>query len=340
MTAKTILITGVSGFIAKHCAIELLNNGYQVRGTIRSHSKTAEVRTTLGQHCDISGLEFAEADLLSDLGWKEAMQGIQGVLHVASPFPVSEPKDPDELLRPAIDGTMRVLKSAIESKVPRFVQTSSMVAVIHGHAQGSTTPLTEDDWTNVDGPGVSSYARSKTLAERSAREFITNMHADIHYSTINPGFVLGPLLDRDMGTSGEVIQMFLRGKYPGCPKLSFPVVDVRDVAHMHRLALETTEASGGRYLGVSETAWFLDMMRPIKAALGEKAKKVPSFELPNFLIRLIGLVDPAARSIVPELGHYMVIDNARTRKALGVDFRPVTESAPAMAQSLVALGLT
>jgi len=340
MTEPRILITGISGFIAKHCAIELLGQGYRVRGTVRSAAKAAEVKATLIRYCDVSLLELVQADLLNDAGWAEAMRDVQGVLHLASPFPVGEPKDPDELIRPAVEGTLRVLKNAIAAGVPRFVQTSSSVAIAFGHPKSRTVPFTEDDWSVLDAPGVSSYAKSKTLAERAARDHLLQTGANIHYCSVNPGFVLGPLLDQDLGTSGEVIRMFLRGKYPGCPKLSFPVVDVRDVARIQRLALETKEPSGGRYLAVAETAWFLDMMRPIKARLGEAARKVPSGELPNFLVKLIGIFDPAARSIVPELGYYPRFDNSRTRKALCIDhLLPVTEAAPAMAQSLIKLNL-
>lgn len=339
MSDKTILVTGISGFIAKHCALDLLQHGYRVRGTVRSVKKADEVKATLRQHCDTSRLEFVEADLLGDAGWDAAMQGIDGVLHLASPFILNEPKDPNELIRPAVEGTLRVLKAATASGVKRFVQTSSMAAVMYGHPSNRTSPFTEDDWTMLDGPGVTSYTRSKTLSERAARDFMAQKKPAMHYASINPGLVLGPLLDRDMGGSAEVIQMFLRGKYPGCPKLSFGVVDVRDVAKMHRLALETAEPSGGRYVAVSEAAWFIEMMRPIKARLGSQAKKVPSFELPNFMIHLVALIDPAARSILPDLGVALHIDNRRTRQALGMDFIGVEESAPAMAQSLVNLGL-
>jgi dihydroflavonol-4-reductase len=339
MTQKTILVTGISGFIAKHCAVDLLRQGYRVRGTVRSLQKAEEVKVTLAKHCDISPLEFVQADLLSDAGWDAAMQGVHGVLHLASPFILNEPKDPNELIRPAVEGTLRVLQAAVAAKVQRFVQTSSMAAIAYGHPKTRTNPFTEDDWTIQDGPGVTSYTRSKTLSERAARDFMAQHRPDMHYASINPGLVLGPLLDRDMGGSAEVIQMFLRGKYPGCPKLSFGVVDVRDVAVMHRLALETSEPSGGRYMGVSESAWFMDMMRPIKAQLGAQAKKVPSFELPNFMIRLVALFDPAARGIVPDLGLELRIDNSRTRKALGMEFIGVEESAPAMAKSLVDLDL-
>ena len=339
MAEKTILVTGISGFIAKHCALDLLQHGYRVRGTVRSLDKAEEVKATLGRQCDISRLEFIQADLLSDAGWDAAMQGVTGVLHLASPFILNEPKDPEELIRPAVDGTLRVLKAAVAAKVERFVQTSSMAAVMYGHPKERTAPFTEDDWTVLDGPGVSSYTRSKTLSERAARDFMAKRKPAMHYASINPGLVLGPLLDRDIGGSAEVIQMFLRGKYPGCPKLSFAVVDVRDVAKMHRLALETTEPTGGRYIAASGAAWFVDMMRPIKARLGARASKVPRFELPNFMIHLVALIDPTARNILPDLGVEVRLDTGRTREALGIEFIGVEESAPAMAQSLVNLSL-
>jgi len=339
MNDKTILLTGISGFIAKHCAVELLRHGYRVRGTVRSRAKGDRVRETLAQHADVSGLEFAAADLLSDDGWGDAARGVHGVLHVASPFPNGEPDDPDALIRPAVDGTLRVLKAALAAGVSRFVQTSSTAAVVQGHPRARTEPFTEDDWTLVESPRVGAYARSKTLAEKAARKLAEENSGAIHFSSINPGFVLGPVLDRELGTSADAILTFLKGRYPGAPRLAFPVVDVRDVARMHRLALETNEPSGGRYLAVSETAWFIDMMRPIRARLGAHARKVPRFEMPDFVVRAVGVFDRSARSIVPDLGRFTVIDNRRTRAALGVDFIPVTESAPAMAQSLVDLGL-
>lgn len=337
MTAKTILVTGISGFIAKHCALELLQHGYRVRGTVRRLGRQDGVRATLARHVDVSGLDFVEGDLLSDAGWADAVRGVDGVLHLASPFPVREPKDPDELIRPAVDGTIRVLRAAMAADVPRFVQTSSTAAIYGG--QPADRVLTEDDWTVLDAPHVGAYLRSKTLAERAARDLISANPSPLHFSSVNPGFVLGPVLDRDYGSSADTIAMFLKGKYPGCPRLSFPVVDVRDIARMHRLALETNEPSGGRYLGVSETAWFIDMMRAIRARLGDRAKKVPTFELPTLAVRFIALFDAEARAILPELGLFRRFDNSRTRKALGMEFRPVTESAPALAESLLDVGM-
>ena len=340
MTDKLILLTGISGFIAKHCAVELLRAGYRVRGTVRDMARADKVRATLAKHSDVAKLEFVEADLLSDAGWSEAAKGVYGVLHVASPFIIEEPKDENELIRPAVDGTMRVLKAAIAAGAKRFVQTSSIAAIMAGHGYTRTKPFNEDDWTILDGPDVSAYQKSKTLAERAARDYLAQTKADIHYASVNPGFVLGPLLDSDYGASASVIQMFMKGKYPGCPALSFPCVDVRDIGKMHRLALETSEPSGGRYVGVSESAWFVDMTRAIKAKLNKAdTKKVPTMQLPNIVIRIIALFDKSARSIVPELGRQLEVDNSRTRKALGMDFITVSESAPAMARSLIETGV-
>ncbi len=339
MADQLILLTGISGFIAKHCAVELLNAGYRVRGTVRDLAKADKVRATLAKHCDVSKLEFAEADLLSDKGWAEAAKGVFGVLHVASPFVIETPKDENELIRPAVDGTMRALKAAISAGAKRFVQTSSIAAIMAGHG-ARTRPFTEDDWTIVDGPHVSAYEKSKTLAERAARDYLAGTKADIHYASVNPGFVLGPLLDSGFGASASVIQMFMKGKYPGCPALSFPCVDVRDIGKMHRLALETDEPSGGRYVGVSESAWFVDMTRAIKAKLDRSlTKKVPTIQLPNLVIKLMAIFDGSARRIVPSLGKMVPMDNSRTKKALAMEFIPVSVSAPAMAQSLVDNGL-
>jgi len=339
MPTERVLITGISGFIAKHCALELLNAGYRVRGTVRSAGARDAVRTTLAKHADVTALEFVEADLLKDEQWPAAVEDCSAVLHVASPFPSSRPKDENVLIRPAVDGTLRVLRAAAAARVPRFVQTSSTVAVMYGHPPERTAPFTETDWTPLESPGITAYAKSKTLAERAARDFVERDRPGLHYASVNPGFVLGPALDRDVGASAEIIQMFLKGKYPACPRISFPCVDVRDVAKMHRLALETDAPSGGRYLAVSESIWMLDMARAIKASLGPVARKVPTRPMPDWVLRIVAIFDPVARQAVHDLGRWYGIDNSQTRRALRMEFIPASKAASDMAESLVRLGV-
>ena len=339
MPMERVLITGISGFIAKHCALELLNAGYRVRGTVRSPGACDTVRTTLATHGNVTALEFVEADLLADEHWSAAVEDCSAVLHLASPFPSSQPKDESILIGPAVDGTLRVLRAAVAAGVQHFVQTSSTVAIMYGHPPGRTAPFTEADWTNLDDPGVTAYAKSKTLAERAARDFMDKDRSGLRYASVNPGFVLGPALDRDVGASAEIIQMFLKGKYPACPRISFPCVDVRDVAKMHRLALETDAPSGGRYLAVSESIWMLDMARAIKASLGAVARRVPNRPMPDWVLRLIAIFDPLARQAVHDLGRWYGVDNSQTRRALKMEFIPASKAASDMADSLVRLGL-
>ncbi len=336
--AKTVLVTGISGFIAKHVALEFLKAGYRVRGTVRSKAKGAKVTETLARHGDVQDLECVEADLNSDAGWDDAMQGCDCVAHVASPFPMAQPKDESALVRPAVEGTLRVLRAAKKAGVKRFVQTSSTASVMYDLGK-SPQRFDEDDWTNVSEPGITAYVKSKTLAERAAREFIEKEGGDMYFATVNPGLVLGPPLDSDIGTSLEVVQMLLTGKYPGAPRLKMPTVDVRDIARMHRLAMETSEASGGRYLGVSGAIWMMDMANALRKGLGDKAKKTPKFELPNFMVKFVGLFDPGARSIVSELGLDRTVDNSKTRKALNMDFISVDDAVVASGESLIAFDL-
>jgi dihydroflavonol-4-reductase len=339
MSRPVVLITGISGFIAKHCAAELLRAGYGVRGTVRSLQRSDEVRATLERHADTSRLEFAQADLESDAGWDAAVKGCEHVLHVASPFPASQPRDEQDLIRPAVQGTLRVMRAAAAAGVQRVVQTSSMVAVMYGHAHDRAAPFTEVDWTILESPGLTAYAKSKTLAERAGRDFAQQHREGFRYSSVNPGFVLGPALDRDIGTSADVIRMFLRGKYPGAPRLKMPCVDVRDVARMHRLALETDAPSGGRYLGVADTLWLVEVGRALREQLGSAARRVPVRELPDWMVKLVALFDGAARQAVPDLGKDIRVDNTATRRTLGLEFTPAREAAAATARSLIELGL-
>ena len=297
------------------------------------------MRASLAQHADVSRLEFAAADLESDAGWAQAVAGCAHALHVASPFPAAQPRDAQELVRPAVEGTLRVLRAACAAGVRRFVQTSSMVAVMYGHPRDRTAPFTEADWTNVDDPSVTPYGQSKTLAERAARDFMQNDRSGLHYSSVNPGLVLGPALDRDIGTSAAIIQAFLRGKYPGAPRLMIPCIDVRDVARMHRLAIEVDAPSGARYLGAADSPWLVEIGRALREQLGEAGRKAPTRELPDWVIRLFGLFDAGARLAVPDLGKVLRVDTTLTRRTLGIEFIPARDAAVAMARSLIELGL-
>jgi len=339
MTKGTVLVTGISGFIARHCAVELLNAGYGVRGTVRSLRRVDDVRASLAKHSDVARLEFTVADLESDAHWPQAIAGCAHVLHVASPFPAAQPRDEQDLIRPAVEGTLRVLRAAAAARVERFVQTSSLVAVMYGHPRDRTAPFTESDWTNVADPSVTAYGKSKTLAERAAREFMQQDRSGMHYASVNPGLVLGPALDRDIGTSAAIIQTFLRGKYPGAPRIMIPCVDVRDVARMHRLALEADVPSGGRYFGAADSLWLVEIGRALREHLGAAGRKAPSRELPDWMIKLFGLFDAGAKLAAPDLGKPLRVDTTQTRRALGIEFIPARDAAVAMGRSLVELGL-
>jgi dihydroflavonol-4-reductase len=268
------------------------------------------------------------------------MHGIENVAHLASPFPMGEPKDENELIRPAVDGTLRVLKAANETGVKRFVQTSSLAAIAYGHGDSRTTPYTEADWSNLDGPGIGAYIKSKTLAERAGRDFMVSSGSRMHYSTVNPGLVLGPLLDRNFGTSVEIIRLLLAGKYPGTPKVMMSVVDVRDVATLHLKAMETKQPSGGRYIAVDRYMWLNEISQSLRDGLGAEASKAPKHELPNFVTRLVALFDARPRAILHELGKVHSIDNSLTRKALNFpNFISAEEATIASGRSLIDMKL-
>ena len=336
--ARTVLITGISGFVAQRTAIEFLTHGYRVRGTVRSAAKAGRVRSLLAPHADVWALAFAEADLMQDTGWDAAVAGCDFVAHVASPFPLAQPRDEDELIRPAVDGTLRVLRAAARGGVKRFIQTSSTVAIAYGHPHSRTTPLTERDWSDLAGTGITAYVKSKTLAERAARDFMAGQDGGMSFASVNPSFILGPVIDEQLGSSADLVRMLMAGKYPGTPRLSMFCVDVRDVARCQRLAMEY-DGPMDRFLLSDRVLWFRDFATALRAGLGERGRKVPKRQLPDFLVRLIGLFDPAVRAILPDLGKFIPIDNSATRAALGVDFIPAEEAALATGESLIELGV-
>jgi nucleoside-diphosphate-sugar epimerase len=338
---STILVTGGSGFIGSHTILQLLAAGHQVRTTVRSLKRETDVRAMLKVGLAEPGdrLSFIAADLEQDAGWSEAVAGCEYVLHVASPFPPNIPKDENELIVPAREGALRVLRASRDAGVKRVVLTSSFAAIGYGHPP-QKTPFNETNWTDLQGGGVSAYVKSKTLAERAAWDFIANEGGNLELSVVNPVGVFGPVLGPDYSTSILIVQRMMDGSMPGCPRLHFGVVDVRDVADLHIRAMTHPAAKGERFLAVAgDFLSLLDIAKVLKSRLGDSAKRVPTRQLPNWLVRIAALLDPAVKQILPELGTTKNATNEKARRVLGWSPRSNEESIVATAESLVRLGL-
>jgi nucleoside-diphosphate-sugar epimerase len=337
---STVLVTGGSGFIGCHCILQLLAAGYQVRTTVRNLKRETDVRAMLKAGGAEPGdrLSFIAADLENDAGWSEAVAECEYVLRVASPLPASLPKHEDELIVPAREGTLRVLRAAKDAGVKRVVFTSSFAAIGYGH-EPQEKPFRETDWTNLDSDVVP-YVKSKALAERAAWDFMAKQGGNLEFSVINPVGVFGPVLSPDYSTSILLVQRLMDGAMPGCPRLYFGVVDVRDVADIHLRAMTNPAAKSERFLAV--TGDFMSMVeiaKLLKSRLGEAAKRVPTTELPDWLVRLAALRDPAIRLILPELGKYKNATNEKAKRILGWTPRSNEDSILATAESLIRLGL-
>ena len=338
---STVLVTGGTGFIASHTILQLLGGNHRVRTTIRSLKREADVRGMLRQGGvePSDQLSFFEADLESDAGWHEAITGCDYVLHVASPFPPYVPKHEDELIVPAREGALRVLKVSREARVRRVVLTSSFAAIGYGH-KPQTAPFDESNWTDTSGNDVTAYVKSKTLAERAAWDFIAKEGGGLELSVVNPVAVFGPVLGPDYSTSVLLIQRLLSGAVPGSPKLSFGVVDVRDIADLHIRAMVQPAAKGQRFLGVAGDFMLIgDIAKVLKSRMGEAGKKVPTRQLPNWLVRVAALRDPVVKQILPELGKPKNGSNEKAKRLLGWAPRPSEEAIVATAESLLRLGL-
>lgn len=333
-----VAVTGASGYIALHVIAALLDQGYAVRGTLRDLVRGEKIRAALGKHTEVSGLSFTEADLLADQGWDAALADCQYVMHMASPFPMVDPKNHDDLIVPARDGTLRVLAAAARAGVQRVVMTSSVAAIGTGHADKSS--FTEADWSVVVG-NDDAYAASKTIAERAAWDFIAGLPAGEapELVVINPSLVLGPLIDPDGSTSIEVVRKLLAREVPGCPKMGFPLVDVRDVAAAHLTAMTNPDAPGKRYICSTEFKMMAQIAELLNQTFGPQGHPVRTRELPNWLVRMVALFDPAVGRIVPELGRRRHFDNAAIRKDLNWRSRPIDETITATGDSLIEMGI-
>jgi len=335
--AETVLVTGGSGFLAGWCIVELLGQGYEVRTTVRDLGREGEVReavSTGGQPGE--KVAVLAADLTSDEGWEEAVAGCEYVLHVASPFPPVQPKDADELIVPAREGTLRVLRAALAAGVKRTVVTSSVAAI----AGGAKTPgpLNEDDWTDLDFDGLSPYVRSKTIAERAAWELVREQDAEQRLATVNPGAILGPLLSRDASYSLEVIERLLKG-IPGTPKVGFSFVDARDVAALQLKAMLAPEAGGQRFIAIAEFLWMAEVAATLRRELGDDAAKVPTRGVPNLAVRAMALFDPGIRSITNQLGKKLTYSSAKAETMLGWTTRPLEQTIAETGRSMIELGV-
>jgi len=331
----TVLVTGASGYLGGWCVVEALERGYQVRASVRNASREQELRDMIeSKRGSSAGMSVVEADLASDDGWQQAVTGCDYVLHVASPFPPAQPKDPDELIVPAREGTLRVLRAGLAAGVRRVVVTSS-VAAVRNFEPLPDRPLTEEDWTDPDLPNLSPYSRSKTIAERAAWDLARERDATDRLAVVNPSAILGPVLSAHRSTSVGLVERLLGGM-PGMPRLSFSVVDVRDVADLHLLAMSSPQAAGERFLAVGPSLWISEMADILREQLGPAGAKVPHRTFPDLFVRLAARFDPGLRSFTADLGRRIEFSNDKARERLGWAPRPTQDTLVECADSLLA----
>ena len=335
--AETVLVTGGSGFVASWCLVELLRRGFTVRTTVRSLSKEQAVRAAISTVIDPRDrLTFFAADLTSDVGWAEAVAGCDYVLHVASPLGRDNPKNPDELIVPARDGALRVLRAATNAGVKRVVITSACAAA--SPSSYSENRVTDESlWTDPEDNTLNPYRKSKTLAELAAWQFMKEEHdGPTTLTTILPGAVFGPVLAADTVGSVQVIGRLLQGRFPAVPRLGFEVVDVRDLVDVHIRAMMSTQAAGERFIAVGEFMWMTDIAKTLRSKLGIPASKVPARTMPDFVFRLLALFEPGLRSVMPGLGRKHRHTPEKAQRVLGWRPRPAEETLIDCAKSLMA----
>jgi dihydroflavonol-4-reductase len=338
-----VLVTGGTGFVGAQCLVQLLAAGHETRATVRDLKREGELRAMLRQGgAGEAGdrLTLFRADLNADAGWAEAAAACDYVLHVASPFPSTVPKDENDLVVPARDGALRMLKAARDAGVKRVVMTSSFAAIGYGAPKDRTAVFTEQDWTNLNDPGVQPYQKSKTIAERAAWDFIAREGGKLELAVVNPVGVFGPVLGPDYSTSIVLVKRLLDGSLPGCPDLRFGGVDVRDVADLHLKCMTDPAARGERFLAIGgDFVSVRQIAQMLKDGVGELARKVPTRPLPSWLMRAVGLFDPQVKGILPELGKHKNASNEKARRLLSWTPRSPRDAILATARSLSELGL-
>ncbi len=336
----TITITGISGWLASHIAIKLLAAGHTVQGTVRDCGRIDAVARAIEVHASTDRLSIVDAELTSDRNWDDAISGTDYVMHVASPIATRMPANPSDMIGPATEGTRRVMYAAARAGVQRVVMTSSTAAVCYGHAPPVGTaaqPYSESEWTDPDHPECTAYVVSKTLAERTAWEIANE--AGVELTTINPCVILGPVLDADYGVSNEIVKRMLDGSLPGIANIGFPIVDVRDVSAAHVSAMTETSAGGQRYLVAGRFMWCWEVADILREAFPRYRRKIPLRRLPNWLVRVGSVFDPAVRSVIRELDRERHIDASKARQQLAWKPRPEADTIRDTARSLIDHGI-
>lgn len=334
-----VLITGASGYIGKHIVLHLLNEGYEVRASVRNLSKASEVRNAVLPHLlsDYeldSRLSFVELDLEKDAGWSEALHGVDALMHTASPFPIASPKNEDDLIIPAVQGTLRALRAAHEAGVKRVVLTSSVAAIYGTELPVGKSVFDESIFTDVNHPvGRQAYTKSKSLAEAAAWEYVKNSAPELELTTINPVLVLGAPLDRNFGSSVSIIERILKGSDPMLPDLTFSIVHVKNVAEMHVLALKNDAAISQRFIASASGMSFVEIAKLLKATFS--IKKIKTLQAPNFIICILALFDADIKAVLPLLGDRTPVDATKAQSILGVNFISAEETVIETAKFLI-----
>lgn len=340
MEDTKVLLTGVTGFLGSHTTIQLLEKGYKVIGTLRNMKRADEIKQVIATHTkNIDNLSFVEADLNDSKIWEQLAEGVHYIIHIASPFPRKLPKKEEDLILPAKNGTLNILKAAAKNEVKRVVLTSSSGAIVYGKEKGKRSgTYDEKDWTNVENTKDSTpYFRSKTIAEKAAWNFIKEDKSGLELVTICPGAILGPVLEKDFGTSANIVIKTMDGSTPAIPKIGFDMVDVRSVADLHIKAMETAEVAGERFVGSSGFLSFKEVADILREKYPDR--KIPKKILPNFAVKMFSNFDTTLKPILIDLGVERKVDNSKAKKML--NWQPISnkEAVISCAESAIKQGL-
>ena len=331
---EKVLVTGGSGFIALHCIDQLLEKGFMVRTTIRSESRKDEINKAMDKYPNLDqNLEFHICDLLKDEGWEAAVDGCDYVLHVASPFILEVPSDENVLIKPAVDGTLRVLNACSKAHVKKVVLTSSVAAVAYGHGVEKT--YDESDWSNTgEDSGITPYAKSKTLAEKAAWNFVEELDTDkkFDFTVINPVGVFGPMLTRDIGTSNSLVSRLINGELPACPATHMGYVDVRDVAKAHVFSMLNSSTNNKRIIVSESEMFFVDVGRILNEA---GFKKSPTKQMPNWLVKFLAIFIKELSGVTKSLGRRVDTDKSLAKSLFDWQYISAKDSILDTANQLV-----